>query len=547
MKVVYPICCGVDVHKTFLVGTIISTTDGVQPHYQKKRFSTYNSDLHRFADWLHANNCLDVCMESTGKYWVPVFNILEKRGIRVTIANPKWVKAVKGNKDDTKDSKWIGDLFRLGLVPGSFIPSKKIRILREFTRYRYKLVSMKSSEKNRFQNAFTVCNVALDSVVSDMFGKSATAITDYLISEESFNPEYCVSLLRRSLKKKSDSVLESIEGYSITDEQKLRMRIVRSHLDYITDAIAQVDSAIDSMVAEFESTISLLRTIPGVDRNSAITIISEIGNDMSQFGSSKRLCCWAGLTPGNNESAGKKKSVRITRAGVYLKPALVQVAHAAVKATDNSYYRLKYEQILKRRGKKRSIIAIARMILTAVFQMMTTGEVWNPSDLSFSVKTLRELIGYLDPEGADDLPDYLRQIPGFKDRLAEVARHTIGTALSNMELSDPNTPDGLDDYITIVGDVVVGEYCVKDIKVLKERAMRTNKSGEKTPEAVAAEKAYNKIFGELMKYSIVKLCDKTVIYTNLPVNGMIVDYAGKGPGDLPYINRRSQLIENMYV
>lgn len=141
------------------------------------------------------------------------------------------------------------------------------------------------------------------------------------------------------------------------------------------------------MVAEFENTISLLRTIPGVDRNSAITIISEIGNDMSQFGSSKRLCCWAGLTPGNNESAGKKKSVRITRAGVYLKPALVQVAHAAVKATDNSYYRLKYEQISKRRGKKRAIIAIARMILTAIFQMISRGEVWNPSDL-FKVEIL---------------------------------------------------------------------------------------------------------------------------------------------------------------
>ena len=381
MKVIYPICCGIDVHKTFLVGTIISTTDGVQPHYQKKRFSTYNSDLHRFADWLHSNNCLDVCMESTGKYWVPVFNILEERKIRVTIANPKWVKAVKGNKDDTKDSKWIGDLFRLGLVPGSFIPSKDIRILREFTRYRYKLTSMKSSEKNRFQNAFTVCNVALDSVVSDMFGKSATAITDYLISEDAFNPEYCVSLLQRSLKKKSESVLESIEGYSITQEQKLRIRIVRSHLNYIENLISQIDSAIDGMVVKHESLISLLCTIPGVDRNSAITIISEIGYDMSQFDSSKRLCCWAGLTPGNNESAGKKKSVRITRAGVYLKPALVQVAHAAVKATDNSYYSLKYEQISKRRGKKRAIIAIARMILTAILQMMTTGEVWNPTDL----------------------------------------------------------------------------------------------------------------------------------------------------------------------
>lgn len=381
MKIVYPICCGADVHKTFLIGTVVSTTDGIQPRYQKKRFSTYNSDLRRFADWLRLNNCLDVCMESTGKYWVPVFNILEQNGIRVTIANPKWVKAVKGNKDDTKDSKWIGDLFRLGLVPGSFIPPKDIRILREFTRYRSKLVSMKSSEKNRFQNAFTVCNVALDSVVSDMFGKSAAAITDYLISEDTFNPEHCVSLLQRSLKKKADSVLESIEGYSITSEQRLRMRIVRSHLNYIDNLIREVDSAVDIMVEKHESLISLLRTIPGVDRNSAITIISEIGDDMSQFGSSKRLCCWAGLTPGNNESAGKKKSVRITRAGVYLKPALVQAAHAAVKATDNSYYRLKYEQISKRRGKKRAIIAIARMILTAVYQMMTTGEAWNPTDL----------------------------------------------------------------------------------------------------------------------------------------------------------------------
>ena len=186
MKVVYSVCCGVDVHKSFLVGTIISTDNGIQPHYQKKRFSTYNGDIHKFANWLHANDCLDLCMESTGKYWVPVFNILEEQGIHVTIANPKWVKAVKGNKDDTKDSKWIGDLFRLGLVPGSFIPSKPIRILREFTRYRYKLVSMKSSEKNRFQNGFTVCNVALDSVVSDMFGKSASAITDYLLSDDTF-------------------------------------------------------------------------------------------------------------------------------------------------------------------------------------------------------------------------------------------------------------------------------------------------------------------------------------------------------------------------
>lgn len=411
MKVVFPTCCGVDVHKSFLVATIIKTPkDSLQPSYQKKRFSTFNSDLNQFADWLHEKDCLDVCMESTGKYWVPVFNILEKRGIRVVIANPKWVKAVKGNKDDTKDSKWIGDLFRIGLVKSSFIPAKDIRILRELTRYRYKLTSMKSSEKNRFQNAFTVCNVALDSVVSDMFGKSATAITDYLTSDEDFDPQYCVSLLHRSLKKKADDVLASIEGYEITLEQKYRIGIVRDHLHYIEKLIERVDLCINAMVEKYDGAISLLCTIPGIDRSSAITVISEIGVDMAQFGSSKRLCCWAGLTPGNNESAGKKKSVRISRAGVYLKPALVQVAHAAVKDKLNPYYALKYERIAKRRGKKRAIIAIARMILTAIYSMLSTGEIWNPVDL-FKVdipehlkeqqlqKAVKQAVRFLEAQG----------------------------------------------------------------------------------------------------------------------------------------------------
>jgi len=383
----------VDIHKKFLVATIIKTPkDSLQPSYQKKRFSTFNTDLNRFADWLHKNECLDVCMESTGKYWVPAFNILEKRGIRVVIANPKWVKAVKGNKDDAKDSKWIGDLFRIGLVKSSFIPAKDIRILREFTRYRYKLTSMKSSEKNRFQNAFTVCNVALDSVVSDMFGQSATAITDYLTSDEDFNAQHCVSLLQRSLKKKADDVLASIEGYEITAEQKYRISIVRNHLHYIEALIDQTDSCINAMVEKYDGAIGLLCTIPGIDRSSAITVISEIGVDMAQFGSSKRLCCWAGLTPGNNESAGKKKSVRISCAGVYLKPALVQAAHAAVKDKQDPYYALKYERIAKRRGKKRAIIAIARMILTAIYSMLSTGEIWNPVDL-FKV----------------DMPEHLKQ------------------------------------------------------------------------------------------------------------------------------------------
>ena len=375
-----PICCGVDVHTKFLVATIL-TGDYLIPQCKQKHFGTSFRNLLAFKQWLLDNNCKDVCMESTGKYWVPVWNVLEGV-VNVVIANPKWVSAVKGNKDDKKDSKWIGNLFRMGLVPGSYIPGKDIRILREFTRYRSKLVSMRSSEKNRYQNAFTVCNLTLDAVVSDMFGKSAIAIENYLLDTNVVDPEFCVSLLHWKLKPKSSEIVEAVEGFNMTQEQKERVRIIQGHFADIDKRISQIDEIIGRLTAEYEGTISLLCTIPGIDRRLAITIISEIGTDMSEFSSSRRLCSWAGLVPGNNQSAGKKKSVKITRAGVYLKPALVEAAHAAVKATEKSpYFRIKYEKIMKRRGKKRAIIAIARMILTAIYVMVSTGEVFNPSDL----------------------------------------------------------------------------------------------------------------------------------------------------------------------
>ena len=256
MKLTYPICCGVDVHKTFLVATII-TSEYVMPHYYQKRFSTFYNGLVAFKKWLLEYDCKDVCMESTGKYWVPIWNVLGD-SCHVVIANPKWVSAVKGNKDDKKDSKWIGNPFRMGLVPSSYIPSKDIRILREFTRYRSKLVSMRSSEKNRFQNAFTVCNLTLDAVVSDMLGKSATDIENYLLDTDTVDPEHCVSLLHRSLKKKASDVVEAVSGFNMTPEQKERVRIVQGHFADIDHRIAQLDEIISNLVAEYEGQISLL-------------------------------------------------------------------------------------------------------------------------------------------------------------------------------------------------------------------------------------------------------------------------------------------------
>lgn len=382
MKVVYPICCGIDVHKRFLIATIITTKkDLLTPMYQKKRFSTFNNQILALKNWLVENNCFDVCMESTGKYWIPVYNLLEDQ-INVVVANPKWVRAVKGNKDDVKDSKWIAELFRMGIVRNSFIPEKSIRDLREFTRYRTRLISNRSSEKNRLQNAFTVGNVAMDAVVSDMFGKSSKKVRDYLISTDQFDADYCLSLLHGRMKPKGQELIESIEGYSFSETQILRIQLIEEHITYLNHSIELLDLTLDRMVANYESAIQLICTIPGVKRASAIQIISEIGIDMTQFQSSKQLTCWAGLAPSSNESAGKKKSVRISRAGVYLKPALVQCSHAAVKALKESpYYQIKYQKLSKRRGKKRSIIAVSRMILTAIYHMLSTGEVWSPTDI----------------------------------------------------------------------------------------------------------------------------------------------------------------------
>ena len=393
MEVIYPKACGVDVHKSFIVAVICDSTS-ITPKYSRKRFSTYNNSLIEFKNWLIENDCQNVCMESTGKYYVPVYNALEDFISNVVVANPKWVKAIKGEKDDNKDAKWIADLFKMGLVRSSYIPSKDFRILREFTRYRYKLTNTKSSEKNRFTNALTVGNCKLDMVFSDIFGKSSQSIVDIILNNDDFSDEDIINCISKKCKSSNEDILSAVSGIQLTKEQKLRINIVKDHIDYINNQINKLDKIIDSLVEPYEDYISLLCTIPGIDRNSAISILSEISNDMSQFKSHYRLTSWAGLTPGCNESAGKKKSVKISRAGVYLKPYLVEVAHNAVKDKTNPYYAKKFEKISKRRGKKRAYIAIARKILVAIYHMFSTGEVWNPVDLASIETPVEDRIKY---------------------------------------------------------------------------------------------------------------------------------------------------------
>ena len=385
MKVIYPKACGVDVHKSFIVAVICDST-GQTTKYFKKRFSTFNNSLIQFREWLKENDCQNVCMESTGKYYIPVYNALEGYISNVVVANPKWVAVIKGEKDDDKDAKWIADLFKLGIVRSSFIPEKDFRILRELTRYIYKLTCMKSSEKNRFINALTVGNCKLDMVFTDVFGKSSQSIIDIIMNKENFSDEDIIGCLRKNCKSSQEDILSSVNGITFTFEQKLRIKFIKDHIEYLTNQINNLRELVNNLVTPYESYINLLMTIPGVDRNSAITILSEIGNDMTPFSSHYRLVSWAGLAPGCNESAGKKKSVKISRAGVYLKPCLVEVAQAAVKDKTNTYYANKFEKISKRRGKKCATIAIARKILVAIYHMFSTGEVWNPKDLA-SIET----------------------------------------------------------------------------------------------------------------------------------------------------------------
>lgn len=394
MEIVYPRACGVDVHKSFIVA-VICISESVKPRYIKKRFSTFNNQLIQFRQWLIDNNCQNVCMESTGKYYVPVYNALEDHISNVVVANPKWVKAIKGEKDDNKDAKWIADLFKFGIVRSSYIPEKNIRILREFTRYQFKLVNIRSSEKNRFQNALTVGNCKIDLVFSDVFGKSASSIVDTILSDEPYTSEDILSKVHGRCKSSDEDILSAVEGTDLNHYLKSRIRIVQKHMEYVDSLLDEIQHHINIMVSAYENYIQLLMTIPGVSRKSAIIIISELGIDVSQWSSHRKLAAWAGLAPGCNESAGKKKSVKISKAGVYIKPCLVQVAHAAVKDKNCDYYADKFSRISKRRGKKRAIIAIARKILVVIYHILKTGEVFNPSDMADVETTKQQRIEYI--------------------------------------------------------------------------------------------------------------------------------------------------------
>ena len=315
-------------------------------------------------------------MESTGKYWIPIYNVLETT-CNIVLAHPKYVKAIRGKKTDKRDAKWIADIFKHDLVSGSFIPPADIRQLRDLVRYRWKLTNFTTGEKNRAQNCLTVSNFKLDDVFSDVFGKAASAITTWILENPAEKITDVSGFRTRGMKATDEQVLAAVDG-QMCEEQAEKLRIIRSHMDSLQLCRLNLESLILSVSEKYLPQLDLVMTAPGIQSFAAIGIISEIGVDMSVFPTSKHLCSWAGLTPQNNESAGKKKTTRISRAGAYIKPLLVQCALCAIRVKKFPEIRSRYLALKKRRGHKKAIIAISRMLLTAIYNMLKKNEPYNP-------------------------------------------------------------------------------------------------------------------------------------------------------------------------
>ena len=375
LKIVNRNCAGIDVHKKIIVVTIAKTNEQDITDYQTKSFNTFTEDLIRCRDWLVSNGTFDVCMESTGKYWIPVFNILEEK-CKCIITHPKYVRSIPGKKTDKKDSIWIADMFKHGLVEPSFMPPADIRQLRDLMRYRNKLVNIRSGEKNRFQNSLTMSNVQIANVVTDVFGKTSQSILKLMLSNPSLTLDDITPLLRKNLKSSPEEILKSING-NFDESQSSKMNIVLKHYDSINECIDELEEQILKLALKYSAEINLLLTVPGIKEISAIFIIAEIGTNMNTFIDDKHLCSWAGLTPRCNESAKKKKSVRITKAGIYIKPLLVQCALCAIKDKSCPYIKARYESLKRRRGHNKAIIAIARLLLTSIYHILLNGEVFD--------------------------------------------------------------------------------------------------------------------------------------------------------------------------
>jgi len=367
MEAIIEKCCGLDVHQAIVVACLVTGKPSERPKKEVRTFRTVTRDLQAMSEWLSAAGCTHVAMESTGVYWKPVYAVLEG-GFELVVGNAHHIKNVPGRKTDVKDSEWLAELMRHGLIRKSFVPPKPLRELRDLLRYRRKLVESGTSERNRLLAVLETANIKLASVASDVFGVSGRLMLDALIEGRS-TPAQMAKLAKGRLRDKLVELQLALEG-SVGEHHRFLLAMQLRRLKGVEDELEVLDKRIDEKLEPYRAQHTLLVTIPGVNWYIAAVLIAEIGVDMTVFLSAYHLAAWAGVCPGNNESAGKHRAGKARRGNVHLKTALVGAATSAAR-TKGTYLKDKYHRLRARRGNLRAAVAIAHKILVAAYHMLT--------------------------------------------------------------------------------------------------------------------------------------------------------------------------------
>jgi transposase len=367
MEVVYPCCCGLDVHKASVTACVLWAEAGGRRRKEKRRFGTFTADLLALADWLRATGVTHVAMEATGVYWKPVWNILEGQFAEVLLVNAQHIKAVPGRKTDQKDCEWIAELLQHGLLRGSFVPPQPTRELRDLTRYRVSLAHECNRVANRIQKVLEDANVKLASVATDALGASGRAMLKAMLAGQN-DPEVLADLAKGLLRNKMPALRQALAG-RLTEHHRFMLRELLDDLEHTEAKMTTVETEIERRLRPFQSDIDRLCTIPGVDRVTAWGLVSEIGLNMDQFPSPHHLASWAGMCPGNAESAGKRLSGKTRKGSAFLRRHLCQ-ASWAVSTKKNSYLSALFRRIARTRGHKRATMAVGHAILVIAYHLL---------------------------------------------------------------------------------------------------------------------------------------------------------------------------------
>lgn len=366
MQVLYDHCCGLDVHKKTVVACVMLTAATGKVSQEGRTFATTTAGLLALADWLTQQQVTHVAMESTGVFWRPVFNILEG-SFEVILVNAQHMKAVPGHKTDIKDSQWLADLLRHGLLKASFIPPKPIRDLRDLVRYRKTLVQQRADEINRLQKVLETANIKLTSVASDVLGKSGRDMLEAMLAGVS-DADTLAELARGRLRAKLPQLREALEG-RVDGTHRLLLRHLLDHITYLEGEVEKLFSEIETVLDPYERQLTLLTGVVGIGRTAAVAILGEIGTDMSRFPSHKHLASWAGVAPGNKQSGGKRLKAPTNKGNRHLRAVLAECVWV-ISHTKENYLSAQFHRLARRIGKKRAIVAVSHSLLVIIYHLL---------------------------------------------------------------------------------------------------------------------------------------------------------------------------------